>query len=328
MLYIISERYFLSDYIFEALKDRSDIKIITCETHQPHGIGRLPWLLMRYLRSEVVNRKGFYASGIFSKKFLEEIKEIGPEDNVLLFSFQNLKNLMVLNKELGECKKSLFLWNPLQTINRSKKEENEYARAIHASGIIACTFDSRDAQRYGFDLVPQVYCRPDDELRHKLDTEKFEADYFFVGADKNRQEKLTRFISRAEDEGLKGHLHLIHDRHSAGITEELAQYYKTENMAYADYLDTLARSRAVLEILQPGQTGMTMRTLEALFLNRKLITDNPEARNFPFYHRDNIYIIGEDNDRSLHEFLATPLLPVHPDVMSQYDITRWINRFA
>lgn len=329
MLYIISERYFLSDYIFEALKGNSDITIITCETVRHHGLARFPWLMMRYVRSNIFNCKGFYASGIFPRKFLDEIKAIGPDDIVLLFSFQNLKNLMVLNKELGPCRKILFLWNPLHTINRSRKEENKYARAIRESGIRACTFDSRDARRYGFGLVPQVYRRPGDELLRRLndisENRLFEADFFFVGVDKNRQEKLTGFMRQAELEGLKGHLHLIHDRRSAGIPGELARYYRTENMPYADYLDTLTRSRAMLEILQPGQTGMTMRTLEALFLNRKLITDNAEACDFPFYHPDNIYIIGRDNGRPLREFLASPLRTVPRDITSQHDITVWLG---
>ena len=75
MLYIITEEYFLSDYILEALKDRKDIRLIGCETVKPHGFKRLPWLALRYFRSSLFNKKGFYSTGVFSSKFLKEVKK-------------------------------------------------------------------------------------------------------------------------------------------------------------------------------------------------------------------------------------------------------------
>lgn len=332
MLYIITEEYFLSDYILEALKQHKDICIIRCETVKPHGIKRLPWLALRYFRSNIFNRKGFYSTGVFSQKFLEEIKNIKTGDKVLLFSFQNLKNLMILDKELGHCQKSLFLWNPLQSINHSKNQEDRYANALHKTKIRTCTFDSRDAKRYDFELIPQVYRHPDIKIQNELKLVSAESSYdydlFFVGIDKNRREKLSRIINAAKSEKLNFRLHIVRDKHSKNISEDLSEFYKTEILLYPDYLKGLLRSRAILEILQPNQTGMTVRTLEALFMKRKLITDNPAAKDFPFYHPDNIYILGSDDHRSLREFLNSAFQNMPPETTSPFEINSWIKRFT
>ena len=332
MLYIITEEYFLSDYILEALKDRKDIRLIGCETVKPHGFKRLPWLALRYFRSSLFNKKGFYSTGVFSSKFLKEVKNIRTEDKVLLFSFQNLKNLMILDKELGNCKKSLYLWNPLQSINHSKRQEDKYANAIHKSDIHSYTFDSRDAIRYGFELIPQVYRKPDIKIQNESKLVSAESSYdydlFFVGIDKNRREKLSKIINIAKAENLSYRLHIVKDKQSKNISEDLAKFYKTENLLYPDYLKGLLQSRAILEILQPNQTGMTVRTLEALFMGRKLITDNADAKHFPFYHSDNIYILGSGDNRSLREFHDTPFQSMPPETLSPFEITTWINRFV
>ena len=59
------------------------------------------------------------------------------------------------------------------------------------------------------------------------------------------------------------------------------------------------------EIVQPGQGGLTIRTLEALFYNKKLITNNESITEYDFYNADNIFIYKEQdcNIDALKSFL-------------------------
>ena len=42
-------------------------------------------------------------------------------------------------------------------------------------------------------------------------------------------------------------------------------------------------SKCVLEFMQEGQNGATLRYFEAVCYNKKLLTDNPNITEFPYY---------------------------------------------
>ena len=87
------------------------------------------------------------------------------------------------------------------------------------------------------------------------------------------------------------------------------------------------RSNCILEILQKGQDGMTLRTLEALFMNKKLMTTNRKIKEYDFYDPANVYIIGGDEQRTVKEFIYTPQVYIQDDITNAYDITHWIKKF-
>ncbi|MFH4210110.1 lipopolysaccharide biosynthesis protein, partial [Acinetobacter baumannii] len=55
-----------------------------------------------------------------------------------------------------------------------------------------------------------------------------------------------------------------------------------------------AKSNVILDISHPGQSGLTMRTFEAIGAGKKLITTNLNIKEYPFYNSDNIFIISRD----------------------------------
>lgn len=75
------------------------------------------------------------------------------------------------------------------------------------------------------------------------------------------------------------------------------------------------------------QAGMTLRTLEAVFLNKKLITNSKDIVNTPIYSPNNIYVIGNDEPRSIKEFLETPMTPLPSSIVRNYNIEHWIEQF-
>jgi 1,5-rhamnosyltransferase len=79
---------------------------------------------------------------------------------------------------------------------------------------------------------------------------------------------------------------------------------------YIDYIERALRSKVIVEANLPGQTGITLRTLEAAFLNKKLLTNNPFVRNLDFYDANNIFIFGEDDPGTLDRFLHSDVVPV------------------
>jgi hypothetical protein len=81
----------------------------------------------------------------------------------------------------------------------------------------------------------------------------------------------------------------------------------------------------ILEIMQEGQVGMTLRSLEALVLNKKLITNNINIVNDELYHPNNVYILGYDNKySSIKEFLNAPFTEWDEELIKKHDIHSWL----
>ena len=51
---------------------------------------------------------------------------------------------------------------------------------------------------------------------------------------------------------------------------------------YNQILDELQKFDTVLEVVQPGQVGVTLRYYEAITYNKKLITNNEMVKKLPF----------------------------------------------
>ncbi|MEK5777604.1 lipopolysaccharide biosynthesis protein, partial [Acinetobacter nosocomialis] len=61
-----------------------------------------------------------------------------------------------------------------------------------------------------------------------------------------------------------------------------------------EIVELYAKSNIILDISHPGQSGLTMRTFEAIGAGKKLITTNTNIKEYPFYNANNIFIISRD----------------------------------
>lgn len=88
--------------------------------------------------------------------------------------------------------------------------------------------------------------------------------------------------------------------------------------------EKLKQSKAVVDIQHPKQTGLTMRTIEMLGANKKIITTNTDIQNYDFYHPNNICIVDRDHVVVPAEFMTTPYSPVDEKVKDRYSIDYFV----
>lgn len=327
MLYIIKKDYFLADYILDSLTQTDGITIIPYRRNKAprEWWKKLLFLGKRHLRAFYFNKKGLWNNDIFPSTFLDALKDVSSEDYILFWGVENLKEMLILQKEINSAQTSFFLWNPVSTINRNKYSKNEYARYIQRKKLNVYTFDKNDAKQYGLKLVKQVYRMPD-SCENNINIDKKEV--FFIGKDKKRAKVLLHLLNKLKQEKLSYYFHILTDKHS-NIDSVHADCFYQEGLAYATVLKHVNASRCIVEILQTGQSGMTIRTLEALFFNKKLITNNHEIVKEPFYNPNNIYIIGKDEKRiTLADFISSPIINVPEEVLRPYQIEYWIKQFT
>ena len=91
-------------------------------------------------------------------------------------------------------------------------------------------------------------------------------------------------------------------------------------------LQRMKQSRAILDIVGTDNEGLTYRPLEALFLQKKLVTNYLGIQHYDFYapNRKNIFLIGVDHLNNLSEFIQTPFVKTEFS-MDKYDIVAWMD---
>ena len=71
---------------------------------------------------------------------------------------------------------------------------------------------------------------------------------------------------------------------------------------------------------------MTLRPLEALQFKKKLVTDNKNIINYPFYRKENIFILGTDDIDQLYDFINSPYVDIGEDIIRYYHFENWLQR--
>ena len=144
-------------------------------------------------------------------------------------------------------------------------------------------------------------------------------DIVFVGRNKHRKEKLMDLKNQFKKSGFKSLFHIVPNRNEQNPE-------KVQELSYKEYLKLITGSKAILDIMPPSQVGLTLRPMESIFLNLKIITDNPHIADEPFYNPKNVFILGVDEEENLQAFLDLPFAPIESENLKKYDFDNWMER--
>lgn len=312
--YIIVRSYFMADFILEAFKGRDDVVIVR---HTPRrGVAAA---LLKPLRMALGNPRGLFNGSIFTDEFCAELPRIKATDRVILWGVENYKYVMMMARELPAARIVSFLWNPMKRLAPGSAAARRYASGMRRMGVEVCTFDRRDSEALGCRLVPQVHRKID------LDAVTPSRSVFFIGCEKGREELLADIITRLEADGIDSDIRIVRSRHHRFVGEQIERRLVDGFVGYSEVLDAIARSSCLIDIVQPGQTGVTLRTIEAMFYGKKLITNNTAVREHPFYHPSRVYLFGEEPQRTLREFIDTAAEPFDDRFAEPFCVERWIE---
>lgn len=62
-------------------------------------------------------------------------------------------------------------------------------------------------------------------------------------------------------------------------------------------------------------------------LQKKLITNFKDIKEYDFYKKDNIFIIGEDDLNNIKNFVNTGYVDIPENIIKKYTIDGWIENF-
>ena len=201
-----------------------------------------------------------------------------------------------------------WYWNPVST--------TVHPRELLGGRSAIYAFDENDCATHGLRYRRTYYFK-----NIPLPRSSIAYDVCFVGADKGRLTRLLQLQGALRAMGLKVAFHI-----TGSDTKKPSRSYAYQGrIGYEEILQYISRSKAILDLVQDGQVGLTQRPMEALFFRKKLITNDKGILKADFYCRDNIFILGHDELDRMTEFLYSPFTPVSDEIREQYDFGHWVD---
>ena len=172
------------------------------------------------------------------------------------------------------------------------------ARAVEMRDLfdIVFSFDQEDCRRYGMEYVYSVFSMPDFVYEAKED----KSSAFFAGYGGTRLETLQKLFRRISNQ-CQDCRFLI-----AGVKKKdqaaIPGVTYNQVIPYARELQLAYNTNCIVEVVRKGQSGITLRTCEAVSFGKKLVTNNENLRTMPFYDERYMKIIRSEKDLDL-EFI-------------------------
>jgi hypothetical protein len=236
------------------------------------------------------------------KKKLKDYKKIIVFDNCVSEVL-----LKWLSLEVEKSKIIVWFWNiPEKPYEYMKK----YARIF--------IFDEAYAKKHELNYSHQFYF-DDVECCQKEITK----DLVYIGKDKKRYKILRDICEYSQRNDITYEIDLFNGK-DFGVKEYNINYID-KLMSYGEVIERSSSAKAIIELVLEEQKGLTLRALEALFMNKKLITNNAGISKFEFYNPNNIFVLNGENLEGLSDFLNKPLEEVPGEIKLKYSFADWLK---
>lgn len=150
------------------------------------------------------------------------------------------------------------------------------------------SFDRKDCETYGFTYHPTNY-----SMSSMNGSRNATQDAFFVGVSKGRAGIIAKIYERLTTEGAKAEFYISGIESGEGRKHGI---HYNQWLSYKQILENIRRSNCIVEVMDGAQEGVTLRTMEAICYNKKLLTNNRSIKNTPYYKSGNIQVFTDPDE--------------------------------
>jgi len=239
----------------------------------------------------------------------------------------NLKMLNELKQVQSQARFILFMWD---SIKNSSKDIVEFFPLFDK----ILSFDRRDVEKH-----KNLYFRSlfyiDDYKGIAKEKNDIEYDITFIGTGHTDRYALVSKIKQiCKMNRLDSYFFIyLQDIKIFIIRKLFKKSYrnaKKEDFSFKplnknEIIEIIKRSNCILDIQRVVQSGLTMRTLEVLGAEKKLITTNADIVNYDFYNENNIFVIDRENPKIPMSFIKSQYQNIDPSVYKKYSINSWLE---
>ena len=143
------------------------------------------------------------------------------------------------------------------------------------------TYDPYDAIEFGFTFLGYTYYSSFNFIQ--ADNSE-SSDAFYIGFNKGNREQITADLYDVLVEHDVASKFIVVDKASRIIGESrFGLRSQTLKLKYPDVVSKVKSANCIIEILQQNQKAQSLRYLEAIVYNKKLLTNNTNISNLPFF---------------------------------------------
>lgn len=239
-------------------------------------------------------------------------------DTIILFDTGNACTILKYLKQYYPDKRLIFwYWN---RVARSIPVEE-----IRKTGVEIWSYDPGDCKEYGLKYNNQFVFPSNYLINSKAKEVKY--DTFFLGIDKNRSDILADMAKKFKELGCSYYYYLVRSYNKAENKAQQEFPYRPF-VTYQKLLDMSSNSKALIDIVDSEQYGLTLRPIECIFLKKKLITTMRHISDHALYNPDNVFIWGSDDYSRLNSFLNSPFNENNNKMlMEEYSFSNWLQHF-
>ncbi|MFV0346372.1 MAG: hypothetical protein ACK5IQ_09045 [Bacteroidales bacterium] len=185
-------------------------------------------------------------------------------------------------------------------------------------------FEKNDALMFPDEqLIPLTNCYFDCDEERLSD---ISSDIFFICTYvKKRHPIVEQFAHEIAKLGLIGDLNVYTGNEKIETRNADNIRYTTETITYAEMLEKVKASKAILDILDRTHNGLSFRIFDAMLYQKKLITDNRLILEYDFYRPNNIFVLSERNMDDLKTFINSPYQKLPQDIFEKYSFKNWVR---
>ena len=296
--------------------DRGDFEKFYIEHMQKKKITTVPYYknlgtLLRYMAVIYVQKLKLPFSSIWYGSWKKDVKKY---KNIILFDRNfNWNVIEYIHRRNPACRIIVWYWNPITEKKRIPFKYREFCEEW--------SFNPNDCIRYKLKYNTQFSFNT---IGKDCPEEKI-YDLYFVGIDKGRGQYLEKLKNVFEKIGKKSKYVVVRDKKS----QKNRNFEYSTPISYLENLENLKKSYCIAEIVQNGQEGLTVRCIEALFMKKKIITNNRAIVQYDFYNKNNILLLNMDqiSIENIKKFLSLQYVDIDYKITQKYEFTQWLKNF-
>lgn len=269
------------------------------------------------------DKKKFFSKicEIQQNKILEDIKSKNIViDAVFVLAGQQLRRefLLELKKMYPNANFVWYIWDNIKNLSEYENNKKFFHKII--------SFDIIEAKNEKLCYLPLFYL--------KNEVKKKQYDIVHIGYAYSKRVKLiSRILKCIGDKKVFIFLKINFTNHIKNIFKKdwikLSKYIHYKPISTNEAYEKMVLSKCVIDIPADNQTGLTMRTIEALGAHTKIITTNKNIKLYDFYNSNNIFVMEEDNHFWPDEhFFSSGYAEIPSSILKRYSFEHWINEIG
>ncbi|MBD5267201.1 MAG: hypothetical protein HDS41_03285 [Bacteroides sp.] len=238
------------------------------------------------------------------------------------FSEHNLKKLLNTHPESTSI---VYHWDSIKN--------NPNALNLLNNFDYRYSFDRSDCEKFNITFLPLFYYDEYSSLAKSKKTDEY--TLMFVGTThSDRYRIITTLTKQIEKQGKKAftyfyfqgkimfYKYLFLHKECRDIDKTAVHFSSISN---EELEELYQKSKIIIDVNHPKQSGLTIRCMETLGFKRKLVTTNSDIVNYDFYNPNNILVIDRKKPFIPNEFIDAPYENIPPDIYNKYSLSAWCS---